>query len=194
MILVGHSRGGIIAGLFASAFPERIKRLVMLDAVAPGPVPPEKFPAQLRQSLQDKARLLGSENRVMPSIEEAIASRSRYGLSPEAATLLARRGVRECPGGVAWTTDPRLRGASAVKLTDEQIRAVLGGLRMPTFLMVASNNPDQMPDLAAYAQDRIPDLALQIIEGEHHFHMENPVHEVARYLASFLSGTNSESA
>lgn len=188
--LVGHSRGGIIAGLLASAFPERINRLVMLDAVAPGPVPPEKFPEQLRQALQDKSRLQASENRVAPSLEDAVTSRARYGLSKEAATLIAQRGLRQCPGGVAWTSDPRLRGASAVKLTGRQIKAVLGALHMPTLLMLASNNPNQMPDLGAYAQDRIQDLAVQVIEGGHHFHMENPVQEVARRLASFLSGTD----
>jgi pimeloyl-ACP methyl ester carboxylesterase len=34
--LVGHSMGGVIATLVASAVPERVQSLVMIDSVGPG--------------------------------------------------------------------------------------------------------------------------------------------------------------
>ena len=40
--LLGHSRGAIIAGLLASAFPERIKQLILLDAISPQAVPEQE--------------------------------------------------------------------------------------------------------------------------------------------------------
>ena len=188
--LVGHSRGGIMATLLASAFPERVNRLVLLDAVSPAPVPEVDFPVQMRKALQDKARLLGRPNLVFPAVDDAVASRSRHGISTEAARLLAARGLHACPGGVSWTTDPRLHGASAVKLTEGQIEAVLGALRMPTLLVLARENPHQWPDVAGFAQSRIESLTVQMVEGGHHCHMESQANEVAQHLVAFLAGTD----
>jgi len=188
--LLGHSRGGIIATLLASAFPERVKRLVLLDAVAPAPVPPENFPTQMRSALEDKARLLNRPNRVYASIDDAVASRARHGLSAGAARLLAERSLRACPGGVTWTTDPRLQGASAVKLTDGQIKAVLGALSMPTLLLLAGENTLQLPDVGGYAQSRIASVTVEVVAGGHHCHMESQAQEVAQHLTSFLAGAS----
>ena len=41
---LGHSRGAIIATLLASAYPERVRHLVLLDAVSPQPVEESAFP------------------------------------------------------------------------------------------------------------------------------------------------------
>jgi len=188
--LVGHSRGGIIATLLASAFPERVNHLVLLDAVAPAPVAPEHFATQMRTALEDKSRLLNRANRVFASIDDAVVSRAKHGLSSAAARLLAERSLRACPGGVTWTTDPRLQGASAVKLTDGQIKAVLGALRMPTLLLLARENPLQLPDVDDYAQGRIESLTVQVVAGGHHCHMESQAQDVARYLLSFLADAN----
>jgi pimeloyl-ACP methyl ester carboxylesterase len=49
--LVGHSRGAIISTIIASAFPERVRHLVLLDAVVPEAVAAEAFPAQMRKAL-----------------------------------------------------------------------------------------------------------------------------------------------
>ncbi len=185
--LLGHSRGGIISTLLASAFPERVDRLVLLDAVSPPPVPPEEFPAQMRKALREKPALLERENRVFASLDDAVASRVRRGLSESAARQLVERSVRACPDGYTWTTDPRLQGASAVKLTDGQIRAVLRALSMPTLLIMASDNPNRMPGMGEYAQERIESVEIQVVEGEHHFHMESQAQEVAQHVTHFLS-------
>lgn len=190
--LVGHSRGGIISTLLASAFPERVSHLVLLDAVSPGPVPPEDFPVQMRKALLDKPALLRQENRVFKSIDQAVASRARRGLSESAARLLVERSITACAGGFTWTTDPRLQGASAVKLTDAQIRAVLGALSMPTLFLMATQNPNQMPDMGEYARSRIDGVKIGVVEGEHHFHMESTAPETALHLAQFLSGVHEQ--
>lgn len=185
--LVGHSRGAIIATLLASAFPERVRRLVLLDAIAPAAVAEERFPLQLRTALLDKQRLSQLADRVFPTLEAAVESRATRGVPPAAARLLVERNLRESPDGPAWSTDPRLRGASAVKLTQGQIRAVMQALQMPTLLMLARESSAQMRELAEFVSRDIARLTVQTIEGGHHFHMEDGVADVARQITEFLT-------
>jgi pimeloyl-ACP methyl ester carboxylesterase len=185
--LVGHSRGAIIATLLASAFPERVRRLVLLDAVAPDAVDEERFPNQLRAALLDKQHLMNKSNRTFPTLEAAVASRATRGLSASAARLLAERNLHESAEGVEWMTDPRLRGASAVKMTRGQIQAVLAALRMPALLLLAKDTPVQYRDVADWALRFIEELTVLEISGGHHFHMESCAGEVASHLRTFLS-------
>jgi pimeloyl-ACP methyl ester carboxylesterase len=185
--LIGHSRGAIISTLVASAFPERIRRLAMLDAVAPDPVPAQDFPLQLRKALQDKTQLLLRPDRVFDSVEEAVASRAARGLSLLAARTMVERNLRDCTEGVQWTTDPRLRGASPMKMTEEHIQSVLSALAMPTLLLLGRDSLGRSQEAAHYAQRHIPQLTVRILAGGHHFHMEDDVAGVAQAIQQFFS-------
>ena len=184
--LLGHSRGAAIASLLAAAFPERVARLVLLDGLAPEPVAEDLFPSQLRKYVEDKQHWQARDNRVYASIEAAVASRAGEKLSTEAAEVLVRRNLQPCEGGYTWTTDLRLRGASAVKLTAGQIRAVLGGLSMPTLLLMAEDGLGKHPALAAAARQAIANLQLETVAGGHHCHMEAPVEALASRINRFL--------
>ena len=184
--LLGHSRGAAIASLLAAAFPERIGRLVLLDGLTPEPVAEDLFPSQLRKYVEDKRYWLTRDNRVYASIEGAVASRTGEELSDEAASVMVRRNLQPCDGGYTWTTDLRLRGASAVKLTAGQIRAVLEGLSMPTLLLMAEDGLGKHPELAATARQHIADLQLKTVAGGHHCHMEASVEVVASTINRFL--------
>mgnify|MGYP003633528211 CR=1 FL=1 len=141
----------------------------------------------MRASLQDKKRLLSHSNRVFPSVSDAVTSRTERGLSLPAARVLVERNLPDWPGGGMWTTDPRLRGASAVKLSDAHIRAVLGRLDMPTLLLLAGA---RVGDLLDYVRPYIVQLTTDTIEGGHHFHMEANVVKVAQIVKNFLSSAN----
>lgn len=184
--LLGHSRGAIISTLLASTLPQRVRRLVLLDAVSSQAQPESGFPVQMANFLRDKQRLLHRQARVFPGIEAAVASRVEQGLPQEAARLLAERNLRPCDGGYTWTTDPRLLGASAVKLTGGQIQAVLEGLDMPALLLMASEGFAAHPEVVATARRYIPELAVEKIAGGHHFHMEAAVAAVAQRIGKFL--------
>jgi len=184
--LVGHSRGAIISTLLASAFPERVRKLVLLDAAVPEAVAEVAFALQLHKALLDKSRLSAASNRVFSTLDAAIAARSARGLSTDAARILVERNVRESPEGIIWTTDPRLRGASAVKMSQLQIEAVLQGLSMPTLLLLAQDTWGESPELATFARQHIALLTVDTIPGGHHFHMEANVAEVAQCMQQFL--------
>ena len=188
--LLGHSRGAAIASIMAAAFPERIRSLVLLDGLAPEPVAEALFPGQLRKYVDDKRRWLACHNRVYASVDDAIASRAGDKLPPAAARLLVERNLRPCDGGYTWSTDLRLRGASAVKLTGGQIAAVLQGLSMPTLLLVAEQGLGGRPEMAALARRCIGGLQLESVAGGHHCHMESSVEDVAARINRFLLSTN----
>ena len=185
--LLGHSRGAIIATLLASTYPERVRHLVLLDAVSPQPVEESAFPIQMRKAMQDKPRLLERANRTFSCLEEAVVARTRNGLSAFAAGLIVERNLCVCEDGMTWTTDPRLHGASPVKLTGAQIRAVLKALNMPTLLMLAEETSTQLAEYAGSVQDSIDNLVVYTIKGGHHFHMGSGVSEVVQHMDSFLS-------
>lgn len=187
--LCGHSRGAIIAALLASTCPERVQRLVLLDAVSPQAVPAADFVVQMRTALQDKARLLSRANRTFATLDAAVDARQQPDLPRAAAQLLVERNLRACPEGVTWTTDPRLRGASAVKLTEGQSRAVLAALAMPTLLLMAQDLFARYPQIAENAQRDIEHLVVEQIAGGHHFHMEHCAGLVAQRIAHFLEDT-----
>jgi len=185
--LIGHSRGAVISSLFAAIFPERVQHLVMLDAVTPQPVAASEFPLQMRRFLQDKGRLLERDNRVFRTVEEAAASRMGQGIGAEAARMLAERNLMPCDGGYTWTTDPRLKGASAVKLTEGQVHAVLIALDMPTLLLLATEgHGGKFPQMAAAAQRSVRHLEMAHLEGGHHFHMEEGARNAAVKIEEFF--------
>lgn len=187
--LLGHSRGAIIATLLAAALPQRIEHLVMLDALSPEAVPAADFPAQMRKSLLDRPALVARGNRVMDSMAKAAKSRERRGLSAYAARVISERNLRPCEGGYTWTTDPRLHGASAVKLSDAQIEAVLGALNMPALLLLAADGDErQRAWMEQHARKHIPNITVAKVDGGHHFHLEDGVADVAIRVRDFLSG------
>jgi hypothetical protein len=159
----------------------------MLDAVAPEPVPEAQFAAQLRQSILDKQRLLDRKNRTFNTVDDAVASRVRGGLEESAARLIAERNLDSNATGLTWSTDPRLTGASMVKLSPGQVRAVLGALTMPVLLLLASHEGRRLPGMEQLARECIPDLKIEGVEGGHHFHMEQSVHTAAGYINDFLA-------
>lgn len=185
--LMGHSRGAIISCLFAATFPHFIDKLVLLDGAVPQPLEASGFVDQMRRFVDEKERLLARKPRVYASADEAIALRADKGLEAAAAKLIAQRNLRECEGGVCWRTDPRLRGASAVKMTRKQIEVMLSALSMPCLLMRAESGlaTKHAEDFARLLQP-VPALQVETSPGGHHFHMETGVDDLAARLQRFL--------
>ncbi len=184
--LMGHSRGAIIASLLASAVPERIKHLVLLDAILPPALPEQNFSEQLRKALEEKPALLIAKNRVFSTASQAAVVRHKNGLSAGAAQLLSERNLKPCAGGVTWTTDRRLYGASAVKLTAGQNRNVLENLTMPALLLLAEGGAMASSELLQEVTQSSPGMTVEYRPGGHHFHMEEPLEPLCQRIESFL--------
>jgi pimeloyl-ACP methyl ester carboxylesterase len=53
-LLMGHSLGAGMCGMFASAFPERVDRLIMMDLITFSPLPVKKHARATRKSVQGR--------------------------------------------------------------------------------------------------------------------------------------------
>ena len=82
VVLVGHSYGGIVVAAVADRVPDRIARLVYLDAVVPGDGQClyDRAPPQLRAHFEEQARNAGDGWRVPVSV----ATPQYLGLKSEA--------------------------------------------------------------------------------------------------------------
>ena len=185
--LVGHSLGGIVCALYAAAFPERVRRLVMIDSLGALSRPARETIPQLRRALQ-KRRAGSAAPAVYPDIQSA--ARIREGglspLSPEAARTLVPRNMRTEAGGFIWRTDARLRHPTPLMMTEEQVRASLAAIQTPTLfvrakegLLVSRTGLDSRADL-------VPNLETVDVPGGHHCHLDGEVTPVAEAINRFL--------
>jgi len=186
--LLGHSRGAGISMLFAAAFPDRVDKLVLLEGGLPLTAEEREAPAGLAQALLEARALRGKGGRVFTERNTAIAERAGgfSKVTTAAAEILARRSLREVPGGFQWHADQRLKAQSELRLTAEQARAFARSVTAPVLLLFAEKSPfvdrplyREFPTLFANIEvDRIP--------GAHHFHLEGSEGAIAERIHRFL--------
>ena len=185
--LVGHSLGGIVGALYAAAFPERVKNLVMIDSLGALSRPVQETIPQLRKAI--KKRIAGSGKQVVyPDI--ATAAKAREGglspLSPEAALTLIPRNMRPEADGYVWQTDPRLRHPSPLMMTEEQVLASLAAIETPALFVRADEG------LLSYRKDLdqraevIANLQIVNVPGGHHCHLDGETGPVVTAIRQFL--------
>lgn len=189
-VLLGHSRGAMIATLLGGVMPHRVRALITMDALLPYPVEDDSFMGQLGHYLRDRERLQRQELRVFSSKEDYVARRARAGEPANIAAQLADRALRKVDGGYEWRGDPRLSGASALKLNAGQCKAMLKALTMPVLNIWAtpSERMKKLNDAAkAAAAAHIANLAVADVPGHHHWHMEaETAREIAKVVEKFL--------
>ena len=183
--LIGHSMGASIAGLLAAALPERVTRLVCIDALGPLSAPPEQTVTRLREYLLGQQPAQQRQPRPLPDPEHALRLRMQANaLSRGNAGLLVERGLRQDGNQWRWRTDPQLTHASAVYLHESQVQAMLAAIRCPALLLQAEP-PGRFiaPQLQQQRQACITGLQTINLPGGHHLHMENAAACAAAILA-----------
>ena len=179
--LVGHSRGAIISMLAAGTFPERIENLVLIDGLWPDPVTAQQAPEQLARSISDVKDLQDKQPPIYPSLDVATNARyrGRFKLTRQAAQLLTERGLRLVPGGYTLSSDARLMGASAFKLTQAHIQAFVERIVAKTVLILAKDGLTKKFDQYQENLGLFPHIRVEVLPGNHHLHMEAEALRVA---------------
>jgi len=187
-ILLGHSLGGAVASVLAVAKPERVSRLMLIEALGPLPARAGGAVEALRKAFDERAAAQDKQLRVFADPAQAVQARMRAnGLSERAARWLVERSLREVPGGFAWRSDPRLTVATPVRVHETQIREWLAAIACPTLLIAAEHEPPYFD--AALRRERIacvPGLREVVLPGGHHLHLEDPA-PAAQAIRAFLA-------
>ncbi|MGA9701378.1 alpha/beta fold hydrolase [Pseudomonas sp.] len=178
--LVAHSFGSVIAVAYASAFPQAVKSLTLVEPV----LPVQRFTPQVER-YRELVEFLKTPHVHKPiaDLEEA-ASRLRAvtpSLLPAQALELARRITRSVPEGVCWTWDARLRFRAGMGLGISRLEYIelLQGLSVETHLVLGSKSrSNRKPDLDVFHAAVAPQRT-HTLEGGHNLHLECPAQLVA---------------
>jgi len=171
--LLGHSLGGAVASVLAAACPDRVLSLTVIEGLGPLTAPADRTAEGWRKAVTAARQ---RPRRVHATREAAIEARTRNSdLRPEAAELLARRGLVEGQGGWHWRHDLRLTWPSTQRYTEPQVLDLLGHIECPTHCILAKPRSRVIPaGLIERRAASISNLELHEFEGGHHLHMEAP--------------------
>ncbi len=174
--LLGHSLGGTLASLFAALYPARVGELLLIEALGPLTTTLDDALPQLRRALDQRAAFADKRPlRIFPTLGDAIAARvSANDLSERAARAIVERGVSAVDGGFVWSSDPRLTLVSPQRYTEEQVLAMLRGIRARTLLVLATPATSYLPTVMMDTRAvQLADIRVVRLLGHHHLHLED---------------------
>ena len=195
--LLGHSMGAGIASMLAAACPQRIERLVAIEALGALAETPERTVARMRDAVVAHRKLKDKRLRVFTDIDSAVRTRQfaslvpGSGLDEASVRLLVERGLRDVHVdgqlvGPEWSSDPRLTLPTMVRMTEAQVEHLVAGIECPTLAIFADPAQPYLPDaLRRRRVDLLPNGELKVIAGGHHLHMQQPA-DVAAAIGDFF--------
>jgi pimeloyl-ACP methyl ester carboxylesterase len=185
LTIIGHSLGGSMCLLYAAAFPEKVKRMVLLESVGPFARKDEEVPDIVAE------RLKGRNYVEIPFPHESLEAAAKalqktFPLIPDDAALhMARHGTSYKGGRYRWKHDPILRYRTTTAMSEGQIEAFIRRLVCP-ILFVYGTESDFMKSVRGPRVKLFNNAQIVGIEGAgHHIPHEKP-RELATVVAPFL--------
>jgi pimeloyl-ACP methyl ester carboxylesterase len=113
--IIGHSYGGNVAARYSAIFPERVRKLVLVDGLGPSPTVMAKWNAngqvsRTREWMEKRRETASRKTRRFNTVAEAVArmAAANRHLSGDRARHLATHGVRQHADGYGWKYDPEV--------------------------------------------------------------------------------------
>ena len=185
--IMGHSLGGIVGQIMAAIFPNRIEKLVIIDAFGPITKPADTIVEQLRQHHAMCSKLVGHS--LYPTLEYAAENRVKSSftgaISLKAAETLVAGGTEKTARGYAWTFDTRLHTTSPYYLTPEQSQAILNHITTPCLLIEAEKGILDPERKKALNIEQYQNVKIVRLPGGHHLHLDDPA-PVAKVITEWF--------
>jgi pimeloyl-ACP methyl ester carboxylesterase len=186
--LLGHSLGGAVATCLAAACPERVDRLLLIEALGPLSSAPGNGLRALREGVAARQALAGKQRRVFEGPDVAVAARLQANrMQASSARLLIERGIEAVDGGYSWSSDPRLTAFSPARFSEALVQEWIAAVEAPTLIIAAEQHPPYFE--AALREQRfalLRDGRAVVLPGDHHLHMDSP-EPVAQAIRAFLA-------
>ncbi|MSP37759.1 MAG: alpha/beta hydrolase [Deltaproteobacteria bacterium] len=183
--IIGHSLGGSMCLLYAGTFPEKVKRMVLLESLGPFARADDEVPNIMAE------RLNGRDYVEIPFPHETLQAAAKaiqktFPLIPDKAALhMAQHGTNTNGGRFRWKHDPILRYRTTTAMSEGQIEAFIRRLTCP-ILFVYGTESDFMKSVRGHRAQMFPNATIVPIEGAgHHIPHEKPV-ELAEVVVPFL--------
>ena len=171
--LIGHSMGGGVATLFAAAFPEKVRRLLLLDSIGPLSAAPNAFSSDLRRGLLAR-RAPKKSVPSYPGQQSALAARTgAIGITEAQAAAIVERGIMQASDGQwRWRSDARLTQPSPTRFSEAQVLNAISEIRAPVLVILAEPRASFFE--AATVDARLAafkNAEILNIHGNHHLHV-----------------------
>lgn len=135
--VIGHSLGGGIAQGVAAICPERVVRVVSIEALSWWPQDQRDSMTNLRTGIVTPIR--GSNLKVFGTKEECAERRAAMNfvgsLPISAARILVTRGTKAVDKGFTWASDPSLLAPTRLRVDEATCRAVLQAIKSPSLIL-----------------------------------------------------------
>jgi len=184
--LVGHSMGAAIAVMYASAFPDQVTRLVVVEGAGPVTKPARHTSKSIRSHVEGRLKFLTSPPhgpRVYPSLDAAVDTRletvakfpGNQTLSREAAKEMVSRAVvpqETDDGSVVFSHDPRLHLRSILFMSNEQVAALQRDVQCPVLVVLGKNGFPFDDEWLDRMQENLRPQTVVKLPGSHHLHAD----------------------
>jgi pimeloyl-ACP methyl ester carboxylesterase len=191
-VLMGHSWGGTVMTAFASAHPERVEGLVLVDSGHADYQDQPSFPHG--KSFEGLVAMYSQPERSVRTTAEDFERdvEGEVGRAPTPELLEAfRAGLREEDGELVGIPTPEARASAMAGLMDTRVSAswpAIAEAGIPILLLLATEPAETREQneaaAAAFAQ-RFPDAELRFFEGAGHDLFADAGPELAQVVAEW---------
>nr|CAB3265983.1 serine hydrolase-like protein [Phallusia mammillata] len=198
--ILGHSLGGNVGALFSGTYPETVDKLILIDVLGLYPVPAEKGPKQLRESIRGYLELEENPSKFDACYDYETAKqrllKANKSLTENSADILLERGTKKLENGsFSFTRDPRHRLKYPVSMSPEVGLTFIRKVEADTLHIIAqsgmlrhkvSGAGTKLIEDIINSFSNVQSKELVEVEGKHHVHLCNP-EAVADNIINFLS-------
>ncbi len=182
LTLIGHSMGGMVASVYAGAFPAGVAKLVIIDGITVLPSAARTpAPERLGKWVSDLERLEQRTPRHFATLADAAAElRLRNPrLAPELADHLAKHGTRlNDDGRYGWKFDPCQRVMAPHRLWPQDYIEFWTKIACPTLLLRGADSALGDPEAVGVTR-HFQNVRVETVSNAGHWlHHDQPQHTI----------------